>query len=191
MITSLEGKLVGTGLDWADVTIGGITLRAFVPESIVDTLGSLGELVLLYTSLQVREDSLTLYGFPTNEARTTFDALITVNGVGPRLALGILSILSPESLGVAIATGDPEAFKGVSGVGTKTANRIMMEMKGKLDVQPGGVLSPQSNADLIDALTAIGYTVPEVMTAIAELPHSDSISLEDRVRLSIEHMESG
>ena len=110
MITSLEGKLVGTGLDWADVSIGGITLRAFVPESSVDTLGSLGELVLLYTSLQVREDSLTLYGFPTNEARTTFDALITVNGVGPRLALGILSMLSPDSLAVAIAAGDPQAF---------------------------------------------------------------------------------
>lgn len=190
MITSLEGKLVGTGLDWADVSIGGITLRAFVPESSVDTLGSLGELVLLYTSLQVREDSLTLYGFPTNEARTTFDALITVNGVGPRLALGILSMLSPDSLAVAIAAGDPQAFKGVSGVGTKTANRIMMEMKGKLDVKGGVELSSQSNTDLIDALTAIGYTVPEIMSAIAELPHFDSASLEDKVRSTIEYMES-
>ena len=190
MITSIEGALTGTGLDWADVTIGGITLRAFVPESAVDALGSPGDPVRLYTSLQTREDSLTLYGFPTNESRTTFEALIAVNGVGPRLALGVLSALSPESLAVAIAVGDPDAFKGVTGVGNKTANRIVLELKGKLDIQPDGAVASQSNGDLIDALTAIGYTVPEVMAAIADLPPSDSMSLEDRVRLSIEHMES-
>ena len=178
--------MAGVGADWADITIGGITLRAYVPESSVEPLGRHGERVKLFTSLQAREDSLTLYGFPSSDARSTFESLILVNGVGPRLALSILSSMSTESLAVAIAAGDTDAFKGIHGVGAKTANRIVLELKGKLEVEPSAVPAGYAAGDLVDALTAIGYTLPEAMSAAAALPADEELSLEEKVRLSLQ-----
>ena len=187
MITGLEGVLAGVGPDWADVSVGGVTIRASIPESASGTLGPAGERVRLFTSLQVRDDSLTLYGFPTEDARTAFEALIGINGVGPRLALSILSAMTTDSLALAIDSADPAAFKGVSGVGTKTANRIVLELKGKLDWQPvAAVHAPASgHADLVEALTALGYTVQEAAEAVSALPEDAPDSLEDRLRIAL------
>ena len=123
-------------MGWVDVSVGGVTLRASMPESAVEEIGGLGERVRIFTYLNVRDDNITLFGFPTEEARSAFEALITVSGVGPRIALAILSALSTEALAAAIDGSDPSAFKAASGVGTKTANRILLELKGKLDWEP-------------------------------------------------------
>ena len=188
MITGLEGALAAVGPDWADVTVGGVTIRASIPESASGTLGPTGERVRLFTSLQVRDDSLTLYGFPTEDARTAFEALIGVNGVGPRLALSILSTMTTDALALAIDSADPGAFKGVSGVGTKTANRIVLELKGKLDwEQEAAAHRPDAgHADLVDALTALGYTVQEASDAVAALPEDAPDSLEERLRIALQ-----
>ena len=189
MITSIEGKLAGAGPDWADVTVGGgVTLRVSVPDA--SRLGRPGDPVRLFTTLQVRDDSLTLYGFPTEDARSAFQSLVGVNGVGPRLALGVLSSMSTESLALAISSGDPDAFKRVSGVGTKTANRIVLELKGKLDWQVGAAAEMDGDQGLVDALTALGYTAPEAMTAISALPRGDQMSLEDKVRFCLQQLGS-
>ena len=184
MITSLEGTLAGSGVGWVDVSVGGVTLRASMPESAVEEIGGLGERVRIFTYLNVRDDNITLFGFPTEEARSAFEALITVSGVGPRLALAILSALSTEALAAAIDGSDPSAFKAASGVGTKTANRILLELKGKLDWEPVA----QSGGDLVSALTALGYTVAEIRAATSSLPRDPSMTLEDQVRYSIEQM---
>ena len=184
MITSLEGTLAGSGVGWVDVSVGGVTLRASMPESAVEEIGGLGERVRIFTYLNVRDDNITLFGFPTEEARSAFEALITVSGVGPRIALAILSALSTEALAAAIDGSDPSAFKAASGVGTKTANRILLELKGKLDWEPVA----QSGGDLVSALTALGYTVAEIRAATSSLPRDPSMTLEDQVRYSIEQM---
>ena len=190
MITSIEGTIAGAGADWADVTIGGgVTLRVSVPDPA--GLGRLGEHVRLFTTLQVREDSLTLYGFQTDEARSAFVALIGVNGVGPRVALNVLTTLTTDSLALAISAGDPGAFKGVSGVGTKTANRIVLELKGKLDFRAISVPESGGDRDLVDALTALGYTVSEALSAISTIPAGEPMSLEDKVRFCLSQIGDG
>ena len=135
MLTSLSGTLSTVGLDWVEIAVGGVGLRVNVPASLIDQVGKVGDGVKLYTSLQVKEDSLTLYGFPSADGRQAFEALLGVNGVGPRLALSILSRMAPENLALAVATEDPSEFKGVSGVGTRIAQRIVMELKGKLEIE--------------------------------------------------------
>ena len=190
MITSIEGTLAGSGVDWVDVSVGGVTLRVNVPPSALEGLGRTGDRLRLFTSLQMREDSLALYGFPTDEARSAFEALIGVNGVGPRLALNVLSSLTTESLSLAIAAGDAGVFKRVPGVGAKTAGRIVLELKGKLDL----VLPPAPGAigheEVVYALTALGYSVSEATAAVSSLPPGDSRSLEDTVRLCLLRMGS-
>lgn len=189
MITGIEGRLAGIGPNWADVTIGGgVTMRASVPDP--GALGAVGELVRLFTTLQVRDDSITLFGFATQEARTAFETLITVNGVGPKVAISILSTMSTDTLTLAVSAGDPAAFKVVSGVGTKTANRIILELKGKLDWPEMALADPQVNGDreLVDALTSLGYSVPEAMVAIAALPDGEPMTLEEKVRACLERM---
>jgi Holliday junction DNA helicase RuvA len=189
VITGIEGRLAGTGPNWAEVTIGGgVTMRASVPDP--GALGAVGETIRLFTALQVRDDSITLFGFATQEARTAFETLITVNGVGPKVAISILSTMSTDTLTLAVSAGDPAAFKVVAGVGTKTANRIILELKGKLDWPEMASADPQvtGDRDLVDALTSLGYSVPEAMVAIAALPDGELLTLEEKVRACLERM---
>ncbi len=188
MITTVDGKLASSGTDWVDVNLGGITIRISVPSSTKIVSGEIGDPIQLFTSLQTREDSLTLYGFQTVEERSTFEALILVNGIGPRLALGILSNTSPDTLAIAVASADIESLKQIPGVGTRTANRIVLELKGKLDSELRSVTRGPENEDLIEGLSALGYTSSEILGAIASLPDNSDLSLEEELRLCIQHL---
>lgn len=188
MITLLSGQLSTVGLDWVEVTVGGVGLRVNVPSSLIDQVGRVGDGVKLFTSLQVKEDSLTLYGFPSSDGRQAFEALLGVNGVGPRVALSILSRMAPETLAMAVATEDPAEFKGVPGVGTRIAQRIVMELKGKLEIEVTAAPTARPDAELAEALTALGYTVSEVMEAAASLPRDEPLELEDKIRLALEYL---
>ncbi len=189
MITAVEGTLAGAGVGWVDISVGGVTLRADMPESAVESIGQIGERVRVFTYLNVRDDNITLFGFPSEEARSAFEALITVSGVGPRIALAILSALSVEALAAAIDGSDTAAFKAAPGVGTKTANRIVLELKGKLDWEPVPAAGAQGG-DLVSALAALGYTAAEIRAATSSLPRDPSMTLEDQVRYSIEQMDA-
>lgn len=188
MITSIEGTLAGFGIDWVDVTVGGVTLRASVPQLLAQRLGQTGDKVRLFTSLQIREDSMALFGFPSEEARSAFELLITVNGVGPRVALSVLSSLTPDALSLAVAAGDGDAFRGVPGVGKKTAQRIVLELKGKLEGEMAPAPGAGGDGDVVKALTSLGYSLSEAMVAVSSLPPGDSISLEEKVRLCLRRM---
>ena len=188
MITSLSGTLSTAGLDWVEVTVGGVGLRVNVPASLIDQVGKVGDGVKLFTSLQVKEDSLTLFGFPSSDGRQAFEALLGVNGVGPRLALSILSRMAPENLALAVATEDPAEFKGVPGVGTRIAQRIVMELKGKLEIEMTAVPTARPDAELIESLTALGYTMSEVMEAASSLPRDEPLEFEEKVRLVLDYL---
>ena len=190
MISAITGTVETVGPDWAGISVGGVTFRLNMPGPTAEQLGPIGERVRLYTSLQVREDSLTLFGFLTEEDRLAFEALIGVNGVGPRVALSVLSHFKPDSLAAAVSSGDAAAFVGVPGVGKKTASRIVLELKGKLEGAWAVVPAARRDGEVLEALAALGYTVSEVREAVSSLPPGDSMSLEDRVRLALERIGS-
>ena len=186
MITGIEGTVADSGPEWLDVAVGGVTVRVNLPMSTAERFGAVGAPVKLITTLQVRDDSLTLFGFADREARAAFEMLIGVNGVGPRVALSVLSALAPEALALAVESGDADAFTSVPGVGKRTASRILLELRGKLDfdLTAAGAVH-RDDADVVDALTALGYTALEARRALASLPSGEELPVEEKVRLSL------
>ena len=181
----MSGAVSATGPDWVDVAVGGVTLRISAPGAAVSGAGRVGDAVTLYTSLQVREDSLSLFGFSTEDERQTFETLLGVGGIGPRLALAMLDRFSPPALAQAIEDGDTRALSTVPGVGRRTASRIVLELKGKLDIDFGdAAASPDS--DLVDALAALGYGDAEAREALSGT--DAAASDEDRIRAALERL---
>lgn len=191
LISSIQGSLESVGPDRVDISVGGVTFQINVPASSADGIGRVGDHVRLFTSLQVREDSLTLYGFLTEEARTAFETLIGISGIGPKVALSVLSRFTPASLAVAVSAADADAFVGVPGVGRKTAGRIILELKGKLAVDWAIDLPAGGDGDVFAALTALGYTVSEAREAVSSIKSDDALSVEDKVRLALQRMAGG
>jgi Holliday junction DNA helicase RuvA len=188
MIAGLQGKLQAIGNNGAIINVGGISFQVYMPTSTLSTLGAVGEEVELYTHLYLREDNATLYGFATDEELVLFQTLTTVAGVGPRLALAMLSAMSVEKLTTAIASGSAELLSEVPGVGKKMASRLILELKGKLAA--GGLVPAElaeENTDVLAALTSLGYSVREATRAIAALPQDPKLSLEEKVKLALQY----
>ena len=177
LISSVSGVIEGVGPDWADVSLGTITLRVNVPGTTIDSMGTGGD--------QVRDDSLTLFGFLTQEERLTFDTLLGISGIGPRLALAVLSRFTPGSLAAAVDAGDTKAFSAVPGVGNRTASRIILELKGKLDLDWGDTPAVSGDTDAVDALVALGYSDPEARSALSSITRDGSQTTEDKIRLAL------
>ena len=187
LISAVTGRLVSKGSEYVDIEITGITLRISTPVTTVENIGNLGDEVKILTSLQMRQDSITLYGFITENDRNAFDTLITISGVGPRLALAILSTFDAASLAAAVASEDVNAFKSVSGVGNRTANRILLELKGKME-QTWSIPSDSSELDdVFDSLTALGYSTQEARAAIGSIS-AENLSIEEKIRMALENI---
>ena len=187
LISAVTGRLTSKGSEYVDVEISGITLRISTPITTVENIGNLGDEVKILTSLQMRQDSITLYGFITENDRNAFDTLITISGVGPRLALAILSTFDAASLATAVSSEDVNAFKSVSGVGNRTANRILLELKGKME-QTWSIPSDSSElGDVFDSLTALGYSIQEARAAIGSI-NSENLSTEEKIRMALENI---
>ena len=167
LISSVSGELRGAGADWVDVGVGGVTFRVSVPDAAVSGVGRVGERITLHTSLQVREDSLALFGFQSEDERLTFETLLGISRIGPRLALAMLARFSPQDLARAIEEADTKALATVPGVGRRTASRIVLELKGKLDLDFGdSPTAPGASEDLVDALTALGFAPSDARDAL-------------------------
>lgn len=166
------------------VDVGGVGYRVVVAPGTLTELGAVGEEALLHTHLHVREDAMVLYGFPTREERVCFEALLGARGVGPALALAILSVHGPTSLRKLLADGDADALTLVHGVGKKTAAKLVLELASRLDVpdladlddlQPVGTAgSGSARRDVADALAGLGYGPDEVRSVVADLPAEGS-----------------
>jgi Holliday junction DNA helicase RuvA len=189
MISSLNGKVEALGSDWAIINVGGIGFQVFMPTSTLSAIGQAGKEVKLYTHLHLREDNVVLYGFATPQELSLFQTLISVSGLGPRMALSMLSAMRIEHLVTAIASGSAEMLTTVPGIGKKMASRIVLELREKISA--GWITSPapgfaRENADVLSALTALGYSAAEATKAVASLPASD-LPLEEKVKLALQY----
>jgi Holliday junction DNA helicase RuvA len=183
MIGSLRGTLLDRSAGEVLVEVSGVGYRVTVTPSTSVDLGSLGGDVFVHIHHHVREDAQTLYGFATRDERICFEALIGAHGVGPSLALAILSVHSPAQLRAALAADDVAALCLVPGVGKKTAARLLVELKSRLDLPDvvdlaalaasdngNGHHAPSALADVRDALANLGYGPDEIRDVLADLP---------------------
>lgn len=194
MIGSLRGVLLdrfATGE--ALIEVNGVGYRVTMAPPALAALGDLGDAVFVHVHTHVREDALVLYGFTTRDERATFEALMTAHGVGPALGLAILSAHSPASLARAVATDDVDALTLIPGVGKKTAARLLIELKAKLDVDVHVDLVPVGAAtaatpvgEVRAALAGLGYGADEVRAATQGLP--DDGAVEDLLKSALRQL---
>ena len=206
MISYIKGALGAVEDDVIVVETGGIGLAVHVPLSLLEELPALGEEVTVYTYFQVREDAMTLYGFLHRQDREMFKQLIGVNGIGPKGALGILSVMRPDDLRIAIVSGDAKAISKAPGIGAKTAQRLILDLKDKVDLEEvmmssfGGGKENSSDAgasaagmaasakEAVAALTALGYTGMEASKAVKKVEITENMSVEDILKASLKHL---
>ncbi|HEX9439551.1 MAG TPA: Holliday junction branch migration protein RuvA [Roseiflexaceae bacterium] len=193
MIASIRGILLFVGVDHAVVETGGVGLLVYAPRNVLGALGEIGGAVRLYTHLHIREDVLALYGFATTDQRYLFETLLAVSGVGPKVALSMLSSGPPDELRAAIAGGDTARLARVPGIGKKTAERIVLELRGKLDFKGLPVAAGATpalmavNAELAEMLVGLGFSAAEASAAIAALPADAPPEIEERLRLALRY----
>ena len=190
MIASLHGTLESLGGDWAVINVNGIGFQVYMPTSTLSTLGSIGKEVHLHTCLLFREDNTALYGFASTEELELFQTLLGVSGLGPRLALAMLSAMNAEQLTMAIATGSTDLLTTVPGIGKKMAERLVLELKDKIGavmVTTPAAYLVQENTDVIAALTSLGYSVSEASRAVATLPTTADLGLEEKIKLALQY----
>ena len=189
MIVGVHGTLETTGSDWVNVRVGGITIRVSVPANTVSSLGAQGSSVSLYTHLRIRDEEPVLYGFADSASRSLFSMLTTVSGVGPRMALALLSSMNSSQLQTAIVTGDITTLSSAPGVGNRTASRIVLDLKGKLDDaefdEISGVMG-DVDGQVIAALTALGYSLSEAKSAAGAPAVAAEAEVDDRIRVALQ-----
>ena len=189
MIVGVHGALEATGSDWVNVRVGGITIQVSVPANTVSSLGAQGSSVSLYTHLRIRDEEPVLYGFADSASRSLFSMLTTVSGVGPRMALALLSSMNSSQLQTAIVTGDITTLSSAPGVGNRTASRIVLDLKGKLDVaefdEVAGVIGGV-DSQVISALTALGYSLAEAKSAAGAPAVTAETEVDDRIRVALQ-----
>jgi holliday junction DNA helicase RuvA len=182
MIHRLRGILVEKDTEGVVVDVGGVGYRASASVATLRALPSLGEECVIHTRMVVREDAMLLFGFAAPEERAAFDALTAVSKVGPKLALAVLSAMSPQQISEAVARGDVPKLSSVPGLGRKTAERLVLELKGKdlavfgpepVVASDGGGGGPYMEAR--EALTGLGYSLEEAEKALNSIPPQDSV----------------
>ena len=189
MIATLRGEISQIEETALILEVGGVGLRVFVPAP-VRTRAKLGETVLLFTHLVVREDSLTLYGFESQAERELYNTLLGVDGVGPKVALAVLSTLTVDAIQRAVFADESEVLNRVPGVGKKTAQKMALHLKDKLkptDVLAGVAAMADYDSEVLAALTALGYSVVEAQSAIQSLPKDAPTDVEERLRFTLQY----
>jgi len=189
MIASLSGRVLEALPDSLVVEVSGVGFQVFVPAPTRDQLRP-GETIFLHTYMVVRQDAMALFGFETRLERDYFTLLLTVNGVGPRLALAVLSTLSPDAIRRAVFHEQSEIFARVPGVGKKTAQKILLQLQDRITAEPG--LEPMqamtdTDTEVIEALTALGYSVVEAQAALQSIPRDAAKDIETRLRLALQY----
>ena len=182
------------------VEAGPVGLAIHVPLSVLDQLPGIGQQVTVYTYFQVKEDAISLYGFLTRQDRDMFRQLIGVSGIGPKAALGLLSALRPDDLRLAIITGDSKAISKAPGIGAKTAQRLILDLKDKMSAQDvlermGGGLpgeeipvsqtAGESAREAVQALVALGYTASEASRAVGKVEGTQDMTAEQVLKASL------
>jgi holliday junction DNA helicase RuvA len=198
MIASIHGVLEASKVGQAIIRVGGFSVRVFVPISTLNQLGDVGSEVSLYTHFQVREDGMALYGFVGEEERDAFEQLIAVSGVGPKVALALLSVMDARTLFKAIADEDQQRLALAPGVGKRLAARLVLELKGKLPslaalggAASAGSASGRIQAEVLEALMGLGYSAAEAQAALAKIPQDRAMTLEEQVTFALRSFARG
>ena len=179
MIHRLRGQLVEKDMEGVVVDVGGVGYRASASSSTLRALPPMGEECVLHTRMVVREDAMLLFGFASREERAAFDSLTAVSKVGPKLALSVLSAMGPQEVAEVVGRGDVVKLASVPGLGKKTAERLVLELRGKNlaafdpGITGGNVGGPYVEAR--EALTALGYSIDEAERALKEVPPQDTV----------------
>lgn len=186
MIGRIQGTLIANNPPRVIVDCHGVGYEIDVPMSTLYQMPNIGQTVTLLTHFVVREDAQQLFGFATEQERESFRALIKISGVGARTALSLLSGMSVQELAQAVTLQESARLTKVPGIGKKTAERLLLELKGKLGADIGSVSSqaePDSQIEILQALTALGYSDKEAQTALKHVPSDTSVS--DGIRLAL------
>jgi Holliday junction DNA helicase RuvA len=192
MIATLEGILEHCGIGSVVIKVGGVGIQVYVPSLTLSRLGVIGDKVSLYTHLYVKEDNISLYGFASSEEVALFKNLISISGIGPRIALALLSKLSAEQLATAIISGNVALIDQVPGIGKKMANRLVVELRDKLEREWKEAALPlvPEDSDAIAALTSLGYSLREAIQVVSSIPNSSELSLEEKVKTALQELAS-
>ncbi|HEX2240565.1 MAG TPA: Holliday junction branch migration protein RuvA [Actinomycetota bacterium] len=192
MIGFLQGKVAGRTAELCFLDVGGVGYRVACSAKTLAALPGVGEQTLLWTHLNVREDQLALYGFAAESELEMFEALIGVAGVGPKVAVAVCSAFTPESFRRALVTDDLAAITSVPGIGKKTAQRMLLELKDKLELPDLAIAgtNPDALAQARSALENLGYSSGEVRVALNELTPEDAASVEDVVKSALRVLAS-
>ena len=197
MIYCLTGELIKKTTEQAVISCGGVGYLVQVPATVAASLPGVGAKATLYTYMNITENDVSLFGFATEEQQACFKMLIGVSGVGPRVGMAILSVLSPEKVALAVSAGDHKAFTAASGVGPKLAQRITLELKDKVgkglaeglslsDLGPAAPAAGGNLAQAAAALTSLGYTSGEAAAALTKL--DDTLPVEELIKLALRGM---
>lgn len=198
MIHFVRGSLEETGTDYVVLDNHGIGYLIYTPASVLDELPPRGEMVHMYTYMYVREDQMNLYGFLTRDDLEIFKMLISVSGIGPKGALGILSTISPNQFRFAVLAGDSKAISKAPGIGPKTAQKLIIELKDKLKLEDAfeeestsvqkNELAPNAQKEAMMALVSLGYSETEAYKALKKIDASPDMDSEALLKLALKQM---
>lgn len=191
MIASVSGAVSRIGKDNVVINVGGVGVRVYVPRSVLEKISGTGRQLSLVTHLIVRETELTLYGFEKEEELNLFQVLLDVNGVGPKVALSMLSTLSIDILKGAIVREESAVLQRVPGIGKKTSERIMFHLRDKLDLSAELGAAPfisDEDSDVIDILTGLGFSIVEAQSALQNIPH-ETAGVDARVQAALQYLD--
>ena len=197
MIYNVRGRLTVTEIDYVVVECNGVGFKCFTSLNTSKTLGKTGDEVNVYTYLSVREDAMDLFGFSSLSELDAFKLLITVSGVGPKAAISILSELTPDMLAICIASGDAKSITNAKGIGKKTAERVVLELKDKMGSITSGntnnmvndilTVSNSSNAgEAVEALMSLGYSQSDASVVVSSL--DKSLSVDEMIRHALKQL---
>jgi Holliday junction DNA helicase RuvA len=193
MINGVRGEIVAKLPGAVLVDLHGLILKVLTSQTTIGDIGAAGELVELKTHLYVREDQITLFGFASQDELDLFELLMTVSGIGPRVALSVLSTARPDEIHRGIESEDVDLLSRVPGIGKKTANRIIFDLRGKLPEREIAGLTSLSTRDqeALEALQALGYTFVEARTALGEVSRFEGQTVEERVYAALQSLARG
>lgn len=186
MIGRLRGLLAQRSDERVVLDVAGVGYLVTVTPRTLSDLPGIGEEVVLHTHLHVREDQLALYGFDTEDDKNLFGMLLGVSGVGPKVALAILATMTPEQLRIAVVSDDTTALTAVPGIGKRSAEKLMVELRPKMDVIAERSATVGPIAEVREALVGLGYAPDEIRGTLAELPHD--LSVEDMLKRSLQEL---
>lgn len=199
MIYNVKGTLTYINAQFVVVECGGVGFKCFTTLNTSKSVGQIGSEVNLYTYLSVREDAMDLFGFSTVTELDAFKMLITVSGVGPKAAISVLSELTPDRLALAIASSDTKAIIKANGIGKKTAERIVLELKDKMAnvasgdlssavASAGSIVEESASAEAVAALVALGFSQSDAAVAVGQM--DKSLSADEMIRLGLKQLSS-